>query len=213
MDKIKTTAAGLAALLAFSLAPPALAQNNAAPAARAMRTPPETFIAQNITQSLAILNDTTLSPAQRSQQFEALLLSLTDTRRIALFALGRHVQTAPETDREAFVAAFQDYSVAVYRSYLGKFSGQTLTVTGSTERAPGDFIVSSTMTGGQNSAPLVVQFRVRTDAGKPVVTDLGIMGIWLAITQRDDFAAYLGAHNGSVPALTAYIRDVTARYR
>jgi hypothetical protein len=57
-----------------------------------------------------------------------------------------------------------------------------------------------------------VNFRVRTDAGKFVVTDLNVMGVWLAISERDQFGSYLSAHGGSVAALTDNVRSVTARY-
>jgi len=172
----------------------------------------EAFIAENITKSLVLLNNPALTEQQRGLQFEALLLSLTDMKRVALFTLGGYAQAGSSAERDAFVAAFQTYSVAVYRSYLSRFSGQTLTVTSSSERTQDDFIVSTSMVDHQGGQPLVVQFRVRTDTGRPVVTDLGVMGVWLAISERDEFASYLGSHGGSIPALTANVQEVAARY-
>ncbi len=173
----------------------------------------ESFIAENITKSLAILNNAALTAPQKSQQFESLLLGITDTKRIALFTLGSYAQSATPDEREAFAAAFQDYSVAVYRSYFNLFNGQTLTVTGSTLRGPDDVIVTSRMSDASGGAPLVIQFRVRSDTGKPVVTDIGFTGIWLAVSQADTFAAYLHAHGGSVSALTANVKEIAAKYK
>jgi phospholipid transport system substrate-binding protein len=175
----------------------------------------EGFIADNITRSLAILNNPALSEPQRSQQFEALLLSLTDMKRVAIFTLGPYAKTAPQADQDGFIAAFQTYSAAVYRSYFNRFSGQSLTVTGSSQRAPDDFIVSTRLVDPNDhsgQAPLVLNFRVRTDAGKPVVTDFSVMGVWLALSQQDEFGAFLSAPGGSVAALTANLREVTGRY-
>jgi ABC-type transporter MlaC component len=55
------------------------------------------------------------------------------------------------------------------------------------------------------SAILPVDFRVRTDGPKPVIIDIGIAGVWLAVTQRDDFAAVLARNNNDVAGLTAYL--------
>ncbi|MEP6829060.1 MAG: ABC transporter substrate-binding protein, partial [Rhizomicrobium sp.] len=125
-------------VLAMSLA---LTAAGALPASAA--TPAEAFIAENIQKGLVILNDRQMSEAQRADQFQQLLLGLTDTKRIAAFTLGQYVRTASQADQDEFAAAFQTYSIAVYRSYLGKYAGQTLKVTGSSQRAPDDFIVTT----------------------------------------------------------------------
>jgi len=174
----------------------------------------ESFVAGNIAKSLAILNNAGLSEPQRRTQLEALLLSLTDSQRIATFTLGEYAKNTPQADQDAFANAFQNYSVAVYRSYFSRFAGQTLTVTGSSQRAPADFIVSTKLQDPHDHSgqpPLEVDFRVRTDAGRPEITDLSVMGVWLALSQRDQFVSYLAAHSGSVPNLTAHILEVTAQ--
>jgi phospholipid transport system substrate-binding protein len=179
-------------------------------------TPAETFIAENIQKGLTILNDRQLSEAARADQFQLLLLSLTDTKRIATFTLGQYARTTSQADLDEFAAAFQNYSVAVYRSYLGKYAGQTLKVTGSSQRAPDDFIVTTVMvdpTDRSGQRPLEVDFRVRTDSGKPELTDFSVLGIWLALSQRDQFVAFLAQNKGDVKSLVAHLRQTAAQYR
>src|SRR6185503_11952180 len=124
------------AILAASLALPVIA---AIPVHAG--TPAEDFIAANIQKGLAVLNDPQLSPQQRGQQFEQVLLGLTNMKRIALFTLGQYARTASDADKAEFAVAFQDYAVAVYCSYLGNYAGQTLKVVGSNARGADDFIV------------------------------------------------------------------------
>jgi phospholipid transport system substrate-binding protein len=186
----------------------------AVPAAAA--TAAEAFIAENIQKGLTILNDRQLSEAQRADQFQQLLLSLTNTKRIATFTLGQYARTAPQADQDEFAAAFQDYSIAVYRSYLGKYAGQSLKVTGSNQRAPDDVIVTTVMVDPMDRSgqrPLEVDFRVRTDSGRPELTDFSVLGIWLALSQRDQFGAFLSQNKGDVKALTAHLRQTAAQYR
>jgi phospholipid transport system substrate-binding protein len=179
-------------------------------------TPAEAFISDNIQKGLGILNDPQLSPAQRGEQFQQLLITLTNMKRIATFTLGQYARTASPADLDDFAAAFQSYSVAVYRSYLGLYAGQTLKVTSSSQRAPDDFIISTVMVdpsdrGGQQQ-PLQVDFRVRTDSGKPELTDFSVAGIWLALSQRDQFGAFLAQNHGDIKALIAHLHTVAASY-
>jgi ABC-type transporter MlaC component len=63
--------------------------------------------------------------------------------------------------------------------------------------------------GGQ--APPEVDLRVVDENGKFFVVDAGIEGIWLAIAQHDDIQGFLGQHNGDVAALTAHLKEMTAK--
>ena len=100
---------------------------------------------------------------------------------------------ASAADRQAFTAAFQAYAVAMYQMYFSRYSGQSLSVVRSYERSPGDVIVVTNLVSpnGRGQAPLEVDFRVRTDGDRPVIVDFSVAGIWLALMQRDDFAAVL----------------------
>ena len=178
--------------------------------------PAESFVADNIQKGLTILNDPALSASERSDRFEHLLLGLTDMKRVALFTLGQYAEGAPASEQEAFATAFQTYSVSVYRSYLSRYAGQTLKVVGSSERAPDDFIVNTVMadpTGNAGQRPLQISFRVRTDSGKPELTDFSVGGIWIALEERDQFAAFLAHNHGDLKNLIAHLDQVAAGYR
>ena len=176
----------------------------------------ETFVADNIQTGLAILSNKQLSAEQRRVQFQTFLLGLTDMKRIADFTLGQYRRDASPADLAAFESAFQDYAVAVYQSYFAKYAGQTLKVTGSTERTPGDFIVATNLidpSDHSGQTPLGVDFQVRTDTVKPVVLDFSFAGISLAQEERDQFTAFLGHTSGSIPELTSQLGVLANNYR
>ncbi len=180
-------------------------------AGRALAVPnvAESFVDENIHKGLDILRDKRLSSIQRRDQFEGLLLSLVDVRRIAMFTLGQYRRTASPDDVEAFVAAFKNYATAEYQSYFSKYTNQQLKVTGSTEVKPTDFIVQTQLIDpSSNQPPAEVDFRVRTDTGKPVLVDVAYQGIWLSLEQRDQFVAFLGQNNGNVRSLVAHLSDL-----
>lgn len=181
------------------------------------QTPAETFVEQNIQRGLQILNNHSISETQRREQFRDFLTGLTDIRRIALFTLGAARRTAAPQQIDAFVDAFRDYAVAVYESRLGQYAGQTLRVTGSTPVGSGDEVVSTILvdpsgkTAGQE--PVKVDFRVLSDNGRFVVIDVSIVGVWLALEERDQFTAFLQQNNGDIGALTHHLDELTAKLR
>jgi len=200
---VLTMAVTLASGLVLSA--PALAAN-----------PAEEFVQDNIRKGLDILNNKGMSADQRRAQFENFLLGLTDMKRIADFTLGQYRRSASPADVAAFETAFQNYAVAVYQSYFAKYAGQTLKVTGSQARTPDDFIVATQLIDPNDNSgqqPLEVDFRVRTDTGKPVVVDFSVAGIWLALEERDQFTAFLGQNNGNVRTLIAHLSDLAKQFR
>jgi len=172
--------------------------------------PAEDFVANNIQAGFNILNDRSAGAAERRQRFADFLLGLTDVRRVAIFMLGRYAADAAPADLDAYIAAYQNYALSIYQSYFQLYAGQTLKVISSRERASGDFVVTTNMVG-RGGAPLEVDFRVRTDGAKPLLVDVAVAGVWLALAQRDQFLATLAQNNGDIKALTAHLQAVSAR--
>lgn len=172
----------------------------------------ETFVSDNIQRGFDIINDRGASAADRKARFADFLIGLTDVKRVALFLLGRYAATATPADIDAYVAAYQEYVQAVYQSYFALYNGQSLRVIDSRERAPNDFVVRTNVTSG-NAAEMQIDFRVRTEGARPVLVDMAVAGIWLALAQRDQFLAVLAQSNGDVKTLSAHLRDRTKLYR
>lgn len=175
----------------------------------------QNYVQSNVQTALGILQDTTLSASARRERIHAFLLSLLDTQRVALFMLGSAQSTASPTLVAAYTDTCRDFMAANYDSKLGTYAGQTLRVTGATQHAPGDFVVSAVVidpSGSANGkAPPEVDFRVVDEGGRFYIVDASIEGVWLAVAERDDFQGFLNAHNGDVAALTAHLKDMTAQ--
>src|SRR5215813_6414498 len=73
----------------------------------------EDFVRGNIQAGFDILNDKSLSPSERRDRFASFLLGLTDVKRVALFLLGNYAANAAPADLDAYVAAYQDYVLAI----------------------------------------------------------------------------------------------------
>lgn len=185
-------------------------------AAAQAATPAESFIQDNAQKGLTILKDTSLSRDAKQTQFQAFLESLIDIHRIALFTLGPAAKSAPPADVDAFIEAFRGYAAAVYQEQFAHYSGQMLRVTGSVERAPGDFIVQTQVlepNGSPSPNDPEVDFRVSDAGDKLQVIDASVVGVWLSLQQRDQFTAFLSRRNNDVKALTADLQARAANIR
>jgi phospholipid transport system substrate-binding protein len=192
----------------------------AAPVMAAASLPPssaEAYVQTNVDKGLTILSNHRIPDDARRQQFRDFITGLTDIKRIAMFTLGNARRTASPSDVDAFVDAFRDYAVAVYESRLNAYAGQSLKVTGATERAPGDFIVTTVLVDplgqAKNQEPIEVDFRVLNDNGHFVVIDASVVGVWLAIEERDQFSSFLAQNNNNVQALVSHLKELTTKLR
>jgi ABC-type transporter MlaC component len=105
----------------------------------------ENFVRADVQRGLDVINNRGLSDVERRAQLREFLGSLTDIRSIALFTLGPMRQYATPAQIDEFVDAFRDYAVAAYESRLKDYSGQSLSVTGCMQAAPGNYIVSTVL--------------------------------------------------------------------
>ncbi|HSC19084.1 MAG TPA: ABC transporter substrate-binding protein [Rhizomicrobium sp.] len=179
------------------------------------QAPVETFVQQSIDRGVAILKNTSLDAAARQKQVGELLGQVLDTRKMAIFMLGAAREKTSSADLDLYVDAYKAFTLATYESQLDGYGGQTLKVTGSIERAPGDYIVNVALLDPatpNDPSPVPISFRVADEgSGKFAVVDAGIAGIWLGLAQQADFSGYLSQHGNSVQALGTHLQEATAK--
>jgi phospholipid transport system substrate-binding protein len=168
----------------------------------------EAFVQTQSQRALNILSNRSLSQAQKAQQFRGFVDQVADVGRITDFVLGKYRRTITPAQYQQFAQVFRAYATNVYESRLGEYGGERFRVTGSTVRRPGDVVVSSVVSGGQMNQPRTVQWRVIKDAaGQWRVVDVQVAGIWLAITQQQDFVATVDNAGGNINVLINQLRS------
>ena len=120
--------------------------------------------------------------------------------RITGFVLGRYRRGADPDVLQDFSAVFREFAVQIYERELGNYAGQTLTVTGSVTRRPGDYVVRSIVEGQNGQADMPVNWRVMDGPRGLRVVDVEVMGVWLALTQREQITGIIGNARGDIRA-------------
>ena len=193
-------------LLAATLA---LAPFTAASAQVGRNPQAEQFVQLQAQRVIGVLNNRTLSSAQRIRTFGEIVNEIADIPRITTFVLGKYARTITPAQMQRFGPVFRQYELNVYETRLSDFHGQTVTVTGSVTRQAGDVIVNTLIGGGDIQQPLPVAWRVLGGDTRWKVVDVQVNGIWLAITQQQDFVSTIDNHGGAVDALISQLQQQT----
>ncbi len=200
MKQTLTTRRGAnAALLAFF---GAVALGAASPALAQARDPgAETFVQTKAQKVISTLANKSLSDAQKKQIFHDAIDDLADVPKITNFVLGKYARTITPEQRARFTPVFRAYAENVYQSRIDDYHGEQLKVTGSVVRKPGDVIVNTVVSGGQVTQPIQVSWRVLGGGANWKVVDVQFKGIWLAITQQQDFVSTIDNAGGNIDVL------------
>jgi phospholipid transport system substrate-binding protein len=165
----------------------------------------EAYVQQGAREVLAVLNDRSRSDAAKKEAFRALVNRLIDVPKVTRFVLGKYARSAAPDQYQRFANAFRTYAENVYMKRIDDYHGEKIVVTGSVVRKPGDVLVTTQLAGGRSQQPTNLIWRVLNDGANWKVVDVQVSGVWLAITQQQDFVATIDNAGGKVDVLTAQL--------
>lgn len=176
----------------------------------------EAYVQENANDVLRSLNNPDLSPAERRLAFQEYMDQFANIDAVARFVVGKYSRRFSEQEMTAYQDAFRDYALTVYENYFDEYKGQSVMVSGSTDRNARDSIVDTTILSS-DGREMYVRWRVLKRGNKYQVVDVALNTdgnvIWLAIEQQAQFLSILDRSNGSAEDLVTKIRDMTADIR
>jgi phospholipid transport system substrate-binding protein len=172
----------------------------------------EQYVQVQAQRVLSVLSDQSMSSTDKIRTFRGVVDQIADVPRITRFVLGKYARTATPAERQQFDALFRTYAQDVYETRLNQYHGENITVTGSTVRNPGDVIVNSIVAGGKLSKPAHVGWRVMNTGGGWKIVDVEVSGVWLAITEQQDFVSTIDNAHGDVGVLIAQLQNDVKRH-
>jgi phospholipid transport system substrate-binding protein len=173
----------------------------------------EQFVQVQAQRVVSILDNHDVGQADRTRAFRAVVDQIADVPRITTFVLGKYARTITPAQMQRFSQVFRAYEQNVYETQLGNFNGKTVKVTGSAVRRPGDVVVNTLINGPGFKQPLPVGWRVLGDGGSWKVVDVETSGVWLAITQQQDFVSTIDNNGGDIDALISQLQQQSQQHR
>jgi len=186
--------AGMAGAMLPVAAPVAMAQS-------ARDAGAEAFVQQGAREVLAVLNDHGKNDAAKRESFRTLINRLIDVPKVTRFVLGKYARSATPDQYQRFATVFRTYAEGVYMKRIDEYHGEKVVVIGSLVRKPGDVLVTTQLAGGRSQQPTTMVWRALNDGSGWKVVDVQVSGVWLAITQQQDFVATIDNAGGKIDVL------------
>lgn len=133
-----------------------------------------------------------------------------DLKYIGQFVLGVHWRKATPQQRETFLTAFMDFTTKSWADKFSMYTGQKIVFTGSHSASKGQIFVNSVV---QNNPPAEVIWRLREKDGQYKIIDIIVEGVSMAMSYRNEYAAFLQANNGNLDKLTQTLQEKSAVFQ
>jgi len=171
----------------------------------------EQFVQTEAQRALNILTQHRGDIASEKRLFRAFIDQVADVQRITYFVLGKYNRSISPGQQREFATVFREYASNVYESRLNEYHGESLRVTGSVARTPTDVVVQTEVYGGKLEQPVAVLWRVLAESGGWRVVDVQVDGVWLAITQQQDFVSTIDNAGGNIQVLIDQLKRQVAK--
>lgn len=165
----------------------------------------EAFVMDVSNQVIEILNLT--SAQEKEDEFRVLLNNKANLKRIAAFTLGKYRRQLSPTELQEFQSLFETMITKVYANRLGSYEDQKIVVLGS-EKKKKDYLVETELRFNDGSDPIAIVWRLRQEKdGRITLFDLRVLGIWMALEQRETFLSILKNNNEDFNVLLDNLRQ------
>jgi phospholipid transport system substrate-binding protein len=157
---------------------------------------------------IAVLKDSALDTAGKRARIEGIVLTSVDFDTLAKLTLARNWSRLSSAQQAEFKEEFRRHLSATYGRRIDDYRNETVTVLGTREESRGDQTVKTRINRGGGTADVLVDYRLRQNAGEWKVIDIVIEGVSLVANFRSQFQDLM-AHGGP-DKLLATLRQKTA---
>lgn len=168
----------------------------------------EAFVMDVSNRVIDILSYT--STIEKEDAFRTLLNEKANLKRIAAFTLGKYRRQLSPAELQEFQSLFESMITKVYANRLGTYEDQQIIVLGS-EKKKKDYLVETELRFKDGSDPIAIVWRLRQEKdGRITLFDLRVLGIWMALEQRETFLSILKNNNEDFDVLLDNLRQQIA---
>lgn len=175
-----------------------------APALARAENPAITFVNNTADSVINTILATDAPMDQKLDRFKSEFTQALDLKSIGQFVLGVYWKKATPEEKQAFLDVFMDFTTKVWADRFTLYEGQKLVFTGVRNAERNQLYVDSTF---QNNPPVEVIWRLKQKDDSYKIIDIIVEDVSMAITYRNEYTAFLQAHNGSVSELTAELKN------
>jgi phospholipid transport system substrate-binding protein len=141
------------------------------------------------------------------KDFERIFSKYADVTFVALASLGVDARRATDSQKRAYVKAYQGYISRKYGKRFREFIGGRLELQGT--KSVKNYIEVKTMAHLRGEAPFDVTFLVSDRSGKPKFFNMYIEGVNMVLTEKAEIGAMLDRRGGNIDQLIADLQKAS----
>lgn len=167
----------------------------------------ENFIKKVTMQGIEEIINSDVSAEEKDARFANLFNEYLDLDFIGRFVLGRYWRSSTPKQRTEFIDVYREMNIKTWSKRFDEFKGKTFVFKGTTPSNSAGQIFVNTEVPMEQGAPAKVVWRVKENDGTFKVVDIIIENVSLAITARNEYAAYIKKSPDGVDGLIANLRQ------
>ena len=168
---------------------------------------PKQFIQEIVDEAKKILVDTNSTKYKEDKLTEIALVTV-DIRRVSLYTLGSYRKDLSEKQKEEYTVLFKKYFLKQFVSRLTDYSEPKINVISADKKNEKYTIVSSILLATDKKSEVKIDWRVYTkNPDNPLIVDLIIEGLSLAMATKSEFASVIESNDGNIDALFDRLKE------
>lgn len=139
-------------------------------------------------QVISIIGEQNISNEEKQGRLREIFTDNIDFDWVGKFVLGKHWRTASPDQQQRYLANYKNFVIANYTSKFKQYSGQTYKIRSVTNLGEGDYILKMSIQDPNPKKPdILLDYKVREEAGAYRIFDIVVEGVSLITTQRSEF--------------------------
>ena len=162
---------------------------------------PDEFIQSTVNRASQILSKNT-SKQEKINELKILAKEIVDIRGIGSYSLGSARKDLNDSQKKIYFDLFEGYFLKSFSSRLSEYTNPKIEVKSKKILNKNYTIVNSVLISTPDRPEVQIDWRIYTkNPDDPLIRDLIIEGLSLAVAQKAEFASILNSNDGDINAL------------
>ena len=168
---------------------------------------PDVFIQSTVNRASETLSKN-ISKEEKINELKLIAKEAVDIRGIGSYTLGSNRKNLNDNQKKKYFDLFENYFLKSFSSRLAEYTDPKIQVQSKKILNKNYTIVNSVLASTSNRLEIKIDWRVYTkNPDNPLIRDLIIEGLSLAVAQRAEFASILNSNDGDINALFDTLED------
>ena len=168
---------------------------------------PDVFIQSTVNRASETLSKN-ISKQEKINELKLIAKEAVDIRGIGSYTLGSNRKNLNDNQKKKYFDLFENYFLKSFSSRLAEYTDPKIQVQSKKILNKNYTIVNSVLASTSNRLEIKIDWRVYTkNPNNPLIRDLIIEGLSLAVAQRAEFASILNSNDGDINALFNTLED------